>query len=286
MLTLYAPDGMLPATAKILAPRFHVGSPKAALESLVLWVGLRHFVDVGYLSALDSEVLAIATPTTGLTHIDTDFCKSHGIKVVSLQGSNLSGVRATAEHTIGLMLCMMRRTHYAANHVQKGKWDRSRFRGWELAGKRAAVIGYGRVGKQVAKLLEAFGCLVTVSNSDADTAKILPADIVTLHEDYAPAKRGKYGHKFFSKFKGGMFVNTARGELVDESALLAAMDSGKVGAAALDVVADEYKPHRMLADYSKSNPNLLVTPHIAGNTHESVAKTEAILARKLLEMEL
>jgi D-3-phosphoglycerate dehydrogenase len=142
------------------------------------------------------------------------------------------------------------------------------------------------VGKQVTGFLANFGAKVVISNSDADTKhaiRMLQPNIVTLHENYEPSKRGKYSHAFFSKFKGAVFVNTARGELVDEGALLAAMDAGKVAGAALDVVDGEYKPRRMLADMSKTNPHLIVTPHIAGYTHESVSKTEAMLAKKLLE---
>lgn len=286
-LTLWAPRGLSPVTASALAPRFIRPVLKPGQQADVLWVGLRDYIGPLTLSFCRRIV---ATPTTGLTHIDIEECHRRGIRTLSLQGSDLRDVWATAEHTIGLILALMRRIPAACQHVRAGKWDRSKFQGWEIRGKRALVIGgNGRVGSQVRGFLAGFGAKVVVSESDADTKhalKMLRPNIVTLHENYEPSKRGKYSHPFFSKFKGAMFINTARGEFVDEGALLAAMDAGKVAGAAVDVVADEYKQTRLLADYSKSNPNLIVTPHIAGFTRESVAKTEAMLVKKLMEVEL
>lgn len=283
MHTLWAPRGLSVATAAALAPKFTVCQPKPGGQVDAVWVGLKDYIGPTTLSFCGK---VLATPTTGLTHIDLKECERRGIEVLSLQGSNLTDIWATAEHTLGLILSLMRRIPAACQHVHAGKWDRSKFQGWELRGKRALVIGGGRVGKQVTGFLAGFGCKVVVSNSDADTKhamKMLQPNIVTLHENYEPSKRGKYSHPFFSKFKGAYFINTARGELVDEGALVSAIDAGKVAGCAVDVVADEYKPRRLLADMSRDNKNIIVTPHIAGNTHESVAKTEAILARKLLE---
>src|SRR5207247_58759 len=164
-----------------------------------------------------------------------------------------STVISAAEHTIGLLLALSRNIPQAQAALAQGRWERSRFGGIELAGKTLGVLGFGRIGQQVAR--RALGLEMRVVAYDpfvakerfrelgvdrADTADELyaAADFVTLHLPLTDETRGSIGGRAFAKMRDGVrLVNAARGELVDEDALLAALQSGKVAAAALDVVS-------------------------------------------------
>ncbi len=260
-------------------------------EAQVLWVRLRHFLDAGLLDRAP-ELEMIATPTTGLTHIDMEAAERRGIRVVSLRGETafLNGVRATAEHTMGLILALLRHLPEATAHVQAGGWDRQRFRGTEIYNKTVGVVGYGRLGRIVARYLSAFDARVLASDPNVTFAEpgveLVPletllreADIVTLHVSLTEETRGFFGRREFESMqRGSYFINTARGELVDEDALLEGLRAGRPAAAAVDVVAHEHGPARRLTGV----PNLLITPHIGGCTRESMQKTEKFLARKVV----
>ena len=180
-----------------------------------------------------------------------------------------------------------------------GSWDRYRFKGTELAGKLVAVIGYGRLGRNVAHYLLAFGAQVLAVDPFVVPASLEPgiaasgllealesADIVTLHVGLGPATTRFFGRDQFNAMKrGARFVNTARGELIDEAALLDALTSGRLAGAALDVLSDENANgmgSHPLVQHARSHHNLLITPHLGGCTDESLAKTEIFMAAKLL----
>ena len=152
----------------------------------------------------------------------------------------LNDIRATAEHTVGLMLSLLRRVPSAVVDVQKGGWDRDRFKGRELFGKTIGIVGYGRLGRIVGKYLKAFDTRLLVSDPRVDMESIDSAisvvgledllqesDIVSLHVNLSDRTRNFFGKQQFSRMKSGAwFVNTARGELIDETALLDALRSG------------------------------------------------------------
>jgi D-3-phosphoglycerate dehydrogenase / 2-oxoglutarate reductase len=263
-----------------------------------LWVRLRHRIDDALL-ALAPSLRVIASPTTGLTHVDLDAAARRGIAIVSLRGETdfLKDIRATAEHTMGLMLSLVRHIPAAAAHVRGGGWDRDRFQGIELFGKTVAVIGYGRLGRIVARYLAAFGCRVLACDPhavDSDPGvelvslaeALAAADIVTLHVNFTEQSRQFFGAEQFRSMRiGSYFINTSRGELVDEEALLGTLQSGRLAGAALDVLCEEQSsgmaPHR-LVQYAASHSNLLITPHIGGCAVEAMQKTEAFLCDRLL----
>jgi D-3-phosphoglycerate dehydrogenase len=267
----------------------------------ILLVRLRHRIDAALLS-LAPSLETIATPTTGLTHIDTREVERRGIDLLCLRGetSFLKDVRATAEHTIGLMLALTRHIAAASAHVAAGGWNRDEFRGTELFRKTIAIVGYGRLGRIVARYLKAFDCRVLAVDPYLDPRLLEPgveaarleqalpvADIVTLHVNLNDETRQFFGVPQFDAMKhGSYFINTSRGELVDETALLAALRSGHIAGAAVDVVCEEQSSgmgRRPLVQYSRGNSNLLVTPHIGGCTIESMQKTELFLSEKLIE---
>ncbi|MCP3880495.1 MAG: hypothetical protein GY701_19210 [Sulfitobacter sp.] len=285
-------------TVELCDPDRH--SLLAALQDAdVLWVRLRHRIDREVLDAAPN-LSVIVSATTGLNHIDVTETTRHGISVISLAGETefLRGVRATAEHTIALTLALLRRVPGAAREVHDGGWDRDRFRGHEVYGKSVGVIGYGRLGSIVADYFQALGARVVATdphvtaNAATSGVRLLlldgllrTADIVTLHATLSAETTGFFDRSCFERMKqGAWLVNTARGELLDETDLLTALETGHLTGAALDVVEDEIGRDRNddpLFRYARGHDNLLITPHIGGCTFESTAKTELYLAEKL-----
>ena len=249
----------------------------------------------------------VASCTTGLDHIDTAYATSKGVRVISLQGhTHLKDIWATAEHTWSLLLALARKLPFAHNDVIRGRWDRESWRGSELRGKTLGIIGLGRVGTQVATFASAFG-MRTVScglhkagfffTSEDGTTKTVSAqadavrsvlsvsDVVTVHVALTDQTRRMISSAQFEDMANGKipyFVNTSRGAVVDEKALLNALLAGQVRGAALDVT--ECEPHIWsdLLDYAEKHDNLIVTPHLGGNTHESREKTQIIIANEIL----
>lgn len=270
------------------------GLLRAVPGAEALWVRLRHRVD-GEVLAAGTRLRVVVTATTGLNHIDLEEAGRRRVRVLSLCGETdfLREVRATAEHTVGLLLALLRQTPAAVEHVREGGWNRDLFRGREVAGKKIGVVGYGRLGRMVGEYLRAMGA--TVVAADPGVEGTLPleellraADVVSLHAGLTAETRGFFGRREFGAMKpGAWFLNTARGELVDEAALLEALESGRLAGAALDVLAGEDAGgmgHHPLVRYAREHRNLLITPHLGGCTTESMEKTERFLAEKLVAL--
>lgn len=255
---------------------------------------------------LDADAIAgarrcriLATPVTGLDHIDLTACARAGIAVVSLRGEAdfLREVRATAELTVALAIALLRHLPAANADVLHGHWDRTKFRGRELFGKTAGVVGMGRLGGIVAGYLSALGMEVIgfdpfASTPDVETLTDLGqlferSDLVTLHAAYDRFSTRHLidGHLLARTKPGAVLVNTARGGLIDEGALLEALESGRLSGAALDVIDGE--PHvpidHPLVRYARTHDNLLLVPHLGGNTVESFEKTERFLADRVAD---
>lgn len=164
------------------------------------------------------------------------------------------------------------------------------YQGTDLYEKTVGVIGWGRIGRGVAEILIAFGCNVigydpAWPNLSTLDELLRTADVITIHANLNESSRGMIGHAEFGKMKDGVMIsNTARGKIIDEAAMLAALKSGKVAAAFLDVTRDEpLSPDSELVRYRRENPRRLkLTPHIAGNSKESLAKAEMLLAKRLV----
>ncbi|MGH1376949.1 MAG: NAD(P)-dependent oxidoreductase [Alphaproteobacteria bacterium] len=265
-------------------------------------VRLGHKIDKDLLENA-KKLKVIVSATTGLNHIDIEEAKSCGIVILSLKGETefLETVTATAEHTIGLMLSLIRQTPQAYNSVMDGKWDRNLFKGHDLFGKTLGIIGYGRLGKIVAKYAAAFGMTVIaydIQNINNDepvesaslNSVLSQSDIITLHASYSPENEGFIDKSCFDKMKkGAVFINTARGEIIDEKALLEALETRHLSGAALDVISNEQDlltvpiSDNLLYKYACKHENLILTPHIGGATYDSMYKTEVFMAHKLVE---
>ncbi len=265
----------------------------------VLWVRLRHQIDAEVMDA-GPGLRVIVTNTTGLTHIDLEAAKARNIRVVSLRGEVdfLKTIRATAELTLALALALVRHVPAAAAHAAAGGWNRYDFKGHDLFEKTVGIVGLGRLGHIVAGYFRAMGVHVLATDTavvEADGITMVPldellsrSDLVTVHVDLNPTSRSLVSAREFAQMrKGSWFINTARGEVVDEPALLAALDSGHLAGAALDVLAGEpvsVGPAHPLVRYAATRNNLILTPHIGGYTWESLARTEIHLADVLGRM--
>jgi len=243
---------------------------------------------------------AIVTATTGQDHIDTQYASARGIALLSLKGETafLDSIPASAEHTWALLLALMRRVPDAYASVRAGAWTREPFRGHDLYEKRLGLVGVGRIGRKVANYGLAFGMRVsgydpqarirmTQINYTSSLPQLLErSDILSIHVPYDETTRHMIGPAQLAALPpGGVLVNTSRGGVVDETALLDSLTTGHLSGAALDVLQHEPRLARggssSLIAYAQQHDNLLITPHVAGATVESMAKTEVFMARKL-----
>lgn len=248
----------------------------------------------------------VVTPTTGVDHLDVGALERAGVRVVSLRGevAFLRGVRSTAEHTWALLLALVRRLPAAHADVLSGGWRREPFLASELGGKRLGLVGVGRLGGMVAGYGAAFRMEVYGFDRDpaalaAAEAPVHPAgleellatsDIVSLHLPLNDETEGFLDAGRLGAMKpGALLVNTARGELVDEGALLGALRSGRLAGAALDVLRGDgvwegaVPAGHPLVVYAQSHPNLILTPHVGGYGRESIAATRRFVTEHFLE---
>lgn len=259
------------------------------------FVGLDHTFEA---ELLPSRLQFIASPTTGLNHIDLEDARAKKIEILSLKGELdfLKEITATSELCWGLILALTRQIPKAHDSVVAGEWDRDRFISHELKESTLGIIGLGRLGLKVASYAKAFDMRVLGCSAhdafldDVETTSLESvlrySDIVSLHADSRPENHHMMGAEQFAMMKkGAAFINTARGDLVDEAALLVALQSGHLSGAALDVLEEEFSDShssQALKDYAKSHDNLLLTPHIGGVTYESQYRTTHFTIDKLL----
>lgn len=265
----------------------------------VLWVRLRTPIDREVLDRAP-KLKAIVTATTGLDHIDLEACQERGVEVFSLRGEQafLKDILATAEHTILLMLAWLRQLPSATRHVEGGGWDRDPFRGGEIRGRTVGVLGYGRLGKLVARLLVAFGARVLTHDPHVGPDEVeaptrwVPLDellgqcsILSLHVPLESQTRHLIDATTLTGMQpGALLINTSRGDVVDEAAVLQALESEHLGGYAADVLSGERSSgmgHHPLVRLAASDPRVLLTPHIGGATWESTHKTERFLAARV-----
>jgi (S)-sulfolactate dehydrogenase len=221
----------------------------------------------------------------GLDNIDVAGCEAMGLRVIPATGANAASV---AEYVVTAAMLLLRGTYAASHDVAAGRWPRAMLSGGrELAGKTLGLVGYGSIGRLVAQKAEALGLQVLVSlSSRAPQAigldeLIAHSDVVSLHVPLAEGTRGLFdAARIASMKKGAVLINTARGGIVDEAALAAALRSGALGGAALDVFEREPLPH---APHFEGCPNLLLTPHIAGVTLESNERVSFMIADEVLK---
>lgn len=265
----------------------------------IFWFRLAYKIDSTVLTP-QSKCKILVTPVTGIDHIDEKLCEELGIKIICLRGEQtfLKEVKATAEHTMGLMLALMRHLVPSVQSVKSGVWNRDLFRGNELYQKTLGIIGFGRLGALVTEYANVFGMRVLVydirnevksTNHNVEVVEniedlIRLSDIVSIHVNYNTTTHHLINERLFNLFKkDSFFINTSRGGIVDEKAFLDALKTDKIKGAAIDVLQNELGLNEInpLVQYARNNDNLIITPHIGGNTYESFEKTEMFVAQKL-----
>ena len=223
------------------------------------------------------QLRAIGRAGVGVDNVDLDAATQRGIVVMNTPGGNATSV---AEHTMALVLGLARRIPQADSLLKLGKWEKKALQGIEVRGKTLGLIGLGKIGMEVARLAEAFEMKVVafdpyVSSMVAreQNVKLVSldellksSDFVSLHSSLTPETHHLINAKTLAIAKRGIrLVNCARGELVSDKDLLAALESGQVAGAGLDVFETEPPMHPGIA----SHPNVIATPHIAGSTEEA-----------------
>jgi D-3-phosphoglycerate dehydrogenase len=242
------------------------------------------------LIARGDKLKVIGRAGVGVDNVDVDAATRRGIVVANAPEST---VVSAAEHTIGLLLALSRNIPQAHAALAQGRWERARFGGIELAGKTLGVLGFGRIGQQVAR--RALGLEMKVVAYDPFVSKerfrelgveraetpdeiYAVAEFVTLHLPLTPETTGSINAGVFAQMRDGVrIVNAARGELLDESALLEALESGKVAAAALDVFSAEPYSGPLLG-----LENVVATPHLAASTEEAQDRAGVIVAEQVV----
>ncbi len=231
----------------------------------------------------------------GLDNIDVDACAARGIDVIPATGAN---ALAVAEYVIATTLVLLRGSYHATADVAGGHWPRGTLsQGREAAGKTLGIVGYGNIGRLVGKLARALGMRTigfdphiestsAVWSEDATEARpfaalVAEADVVTLHVPLTAATRNLIDAPRLATMKpDAILINTARGGVVDEPAVAAALRAGRLGGAALDVF--DHEPLGLRSPLAGC-PRLILTPHIAGVTRESNARVSSLIAARVGE---
>ena len=272
---------------------------KPRRDADVLAIGLKYRIDKKWLDAMP-KLKVVGWQGTGLNHIDVKELKKRGVKLISLRGRKdfLKNIPSTAEETIALILALVRNIPWAFDATKKGSWDRVPWRGSQLYQKTLGLIGFGRLGRIMARYARAFGMNAIaydpfVSESmmkrfgaaKTDLDKLLKkSDIVSLHALLTEGNHGLLRERHFRLMKPtAVLVNTARGELIAKGALEKALKNKWIGGAALDVLWDErsdgsHLKNNVLLEYAKKNNNLIIVPHIGGATFEAMAATQDYIA--------
>jgi D-3-phosphoglycerate dehydrogenase len=288
-------EEIAPAGVELLRERFDVDVELNG--ELAEKIGAYDGIVIRSATKLTAEVLeradrlkVIGRAGVGVDNVDVETATRRGVVVANAPEST---VVSAAEHTIGLLVALSRNIPQAHAALKEGRWERKRYGGIELEGKTLGVLGFGRIGQQVAR--RALGLGMRVVAYDPFVAKerfrelgadrvespddvYAAADFITLHLPLTDETRGSINAQAFERMRdGARLVNAARGELVDEAALLDALRSGKLAAAALDVFsAEPYEGPLLELD------NVVVTPHLAASTEEAQDRAGLIVAEQVV----
>lgn len=226
---------------------------------------------------------------TGVDNVDLEAATQKGVLVVNAPESN---IHSTAELTFSMLLALSRNIPQACSSVKSGNWKKQQFAGVQLAGKTMGILGFGRIGSQIAGYASAFGMKVLVNDPfvsesavkqvgavtvDLDTL-LGQSDFITVHTPLTPETKGILDRKAFGKMKSGVkIINCARGGIIDEEALVEALQKGTVGGAALDVFEQEPPEKSPLLKFD----NVIATPHLGASTAAAQKNVAVEIAKRI-----
>ena len=249
-----------------------------------------------------TQLKCIGRVGAGMENIDVEFANKQGITCVSAPEGNRDAV---GDHALGMLLMLLNHLKRADSEVRNGIWKRAENRGYEINGKTIGIIGYGNMGSAFAKRFQGFDCKVlahdkyktnfaTPNIQEATLDEIYEqADIVSIHLPLNPETHYYINDEFISKFKKNIYIiNTARGKCLNTSDLVKHLQTGKIIGACLDVLEYESSSFENVETTTLPEPfqyllkaeNVILTPHIAGWTHESNYKMSKIIAEKMISV--
>jgi len=243
----------------------------------------------------------VARAGAGVDNIDEEALAAAGVVLVNAPEGNRDAV---GEFATGQLLALLRHTTTADAEVRRAEWHREANRGEELGTKTVGLLGYGHMGRAFARRLRGFGCTVLAHDHNPAVlpdghAELVPlaelqarAEVLSLHIPYSAANHQVVNETFLAAFQHRIyFLNTARGEVVDQAALVARLQSGMVRGAALDVLDNEklatLTPAQQASfDYLRTSPHVVLSPHIGGWTHQSYQRINEVLVEKIGALKL
>ena len=236
----------------------------------------------------DGQIKAICTASTGTNHIDVEYCKHNGIKIISITNDHdvIDKISSTAEHTLALMLSLIRKIPISFHSVRDGNWDWEPYVGRQLNFLTVGIIGFGRLGKLMAMYCNGLGMKVLVSDPYVDNEVeewnveqveldelLKRSDVISLHVHVTDETREMINKNTISKMvKNPYLINTSRGEIVNEDDIIDALRSEDLQGYATDVIRDEFgdiKNSKLVDESITPQDKIIITPHIAGMTKEA-----------------
>jgi len=240
-----------------------------------------------------NKLLAVGAFCIGTTQIDLDTCKKKGVVVFNAPYSN---TRSVVELAIGQIIMLMRNVFPRSMEIHEGQWNKTAINSREVRGKNLGIVGYGNIGKQLSVLAEALGMRVYYYDVDDKLALgnaikcntlenlLNVSDVVTLHIDDNKANKNFIGEREIGQMKkGAILINLSRGFVVDIEALVAALKSGKLGGAAVDVYPEEPRSNGKFETELQGLQNVILTPHVGGSTEEAQRNIADFVPNKIMD---